>query len=174
MTDLTFEAALNDRTNEMLDACTRCANASRSARALSRPHIKDAAPADVIAGIIDFVRARRPGNLPAMGDVLTLRRLHRGVRRGRQSALLLAMARVAISRRHFEPPSNRDGLTKYRDTSRSDRLSQLQLERAALERARQGWGLDRAGRGAGLSSSTPLQRLRTPHIALLALDIMDS
>src|SRR5205809_725319 len=102
MTEFTFEAALQDRTAEMLDACTKCGKCVEVCPSAQPANITDADPSDVTT------------------------------------------------------------------------LSRLQLEREALERL---------GQGAA-SQSTPDEApdfvfytgcnvLKTPHIALLALDIMD-
>jgi Fe-S oxidoreductase len=179
MTDLTFEAALNERTNEMLDACTRCGKCVEVCPSAQPANIKDAAPTDVIAGIIDFVRG---GDGPEISRRWATSCTLSGAcieacDEGVNPRFLLAMARVAIRRRDFEPAQQRrDGVAKFRDTSREvTMLSRLQLEREALERLGQG----------STSQSTPKEApdfvfytgcnvLRTPHIALLALDIMDT
>jgi heterodisulfide reductase subunit D len=90
---------------------------------------------------------------------------------------LLAMARSAMRRKDLDlADRRRDGVTKFRETSRDvATLSRLQLGRAALERLGQG--------AASISTSheppdfvfyTGCNVLKTPHIALLALDIMDA
>ena len=90
---------------------------------------------------------------------------------------LLAMARSAMRRKDMDLTARRrEGLTKFRETSRDvATLSRLQLGRAALERLGQG--------AASISTSheppdfvfyTGCNVLKTPHIALLALDIMDA
>ena len=89
---------------------------------------------------------------------------------------LLAMARLAIAKAGSELPDRRRlGVEKYRDLSRDVTvLSRLQLDGEALERLGQ----------KSASVSTPVEApdfvfytgcnvLKTPHIALLALDIMD-
>lgn len=53
MTDLSFEAALNDRVGEMLDACTRCGKCVEACPSVQPAGIADASPTDVISGIID-------------------------------------------------------------------------------------------------------------------------
>jgi heterodisulfide reductase subunit D len=179
MTDLTFEAALNDRTNEMLDACTRCGKCVEVCPSAQPANIRDAAPADVIAGIIDFVRngdgpeiSRRWATSCTLSGAC-IEACDEGV----NPRFLLAMARVAIRRRDFEPvQQRRDGLTKYRDTSREvTMLSQLQLERAALERVGQRSASGPVpGEAPDFIFYTGCNVLRTPHIALLALDIMDT
>jgi hypothetical protein len=89
---------------------------------------------------------------------------------------LLAMARLAIAKAGSELPDRRRlGVERYRDLSRDVTvLSRLQLDGEVLERLGQN----------SASVSTPAEApdfvfytgcnvLKTPHIALLALDIMD-
>jgi heterodisulfide reductase subunit D len=179
MIDLSFEAALNERTNEMLDACTRCGKCVEVCPSAQPANIKDAAPTDVIAGIIDFVRS---GDGPEISRRWATSCTLSGAcieacDEGVNPRFLLAMARVAIRRRDFEPAQQRrDGVAKFRDTSREvTMLSRLQLEREALERLGQG------STSQSMPDETPdfifytgCNVLRTPHIALLALDIMDT
>src|SRR5882757_984830 len=163
----------------MLDACTRCGKCVEVCPSAQPANIKDAAPADVIAGIIDFVRG---GDGPETSRRWTTSCTLSGAcieacDEGVNPRFLLAMARVAIRRRDFEPAQQRrDGLTKYRDTSREvTMLSQLQLERAALERLGQGGASGPVpGEAPDFIFYTGCNVLRTPHIALLALDIMDT
>jgi heterodisulfide reductase subunit D len=179
MTDITFEAALNDRTAEMLDACTRCGKCVEVCPSALPAGIKDAAPADVITGIIDFVRG---GDGPEVSRRWATSCTLSGAcieacDEGVNPRFLLAMARVAIRRRDFEPAERRrDGLAKFRDTSREvTTLSRLQLEREALERLGQGTSSQSTpGEVPDFVFYTGCNVLRTPHIALLALDIMDA
>jgi Fe-S oxidoreductase len=179
MTDLTFEAALHDRTSEMLDACTRCGKCVEVCPSAQPANITDAAPTDIITGIIDLVRT---GDGPEISRRWATSCTLSGAciaacDEGVNPRFLLAMARVAIRRRDFEPAEQRrEGVARFRDTSRDvTTLSRLQLEREALERL---------GQGAASQSELPeapdfifytgCNVLKTPHIALLALDIMDA
>src|SRR6516164_2377704 len=89
---------------------------------------------------------------------------------------LLAMARGAIRRKDFDlTERRRDGVAKFRETSRDvATLSRLQLDRTALERLGQGAAsLASSGEPPDFIFYTGCNVLKTPHIALLALDIMD-
>ena len=90
---------------------------------------------------------------------------------------LLAMARLGIARAdNALPERRRQGVERFRDVSRDvTMLSRLQLDAEVLERLGQ----------KSASVSTPAEApdfvfytgcnvLKTPHIALLALDIMDA
>src|SRR5262249_23161065 len=93
---------------------------------------------------------------------------------------LLNMARVAMARSKYEPAERRRiGVQDFRKVSRDvTHLSRMQLTDAVLTRL--GQGPPSAGDDA-LHGATPdvvfytgCNVLKTPHIALLALDIMDA
>ena len=90
---------------------------------------------------------------------------------------LLAMARVAITKASNElPERRRQGIAKFREVSRDvSMFSRLQLDDEMLER------LGQKAASAAIPAETPdfvfytgCNVLKTPHIALLALDIMDA
>ena len=75
------------------------------------------------------------------------------------------------------PDRRRQGVERYRDLSRDVTvLSRLQLDGEVLERLGQkSASVSTPGRGARLRVLTPAATYsKTPHIALLALDIMDA
>jgi heterodisulfide reductase subunit D len=179
LTELGFETALNDRVSDMLDACTRCGKCVEACPSVSPANIADAAPRAVITGVIELLRtgdgpdASRRWATSCMLSGACIEACHDGV----NPRFLLAMARGAMRRKDLDlADRRRDGVTKFRETSRDvATLSRLQLGRAALERLGQG--------AASISASdappdfvfyTGCNVLRTPHIALLALDIMDA
>jgi Fe-S oxidoreductase len=90
---------------------------------------------------------------------------------------LLAMARVAIASNENElPERRRQGVARFRDVSRDvTMLSRLQLDAEALRR------LGQKSASAAIPAEPPdfvfytgCNVLKTPHIALIALDIMDA
>jgi heterodisulfide reductase subunit D len=180
MTDLTFEAALNDRVSNMLDACVTCGKCVEACPSVGPANIADASPVAVIAGVIDLVRsgegpqASRTWASSCMLSGDCIKACDYGV----NPRFLLAMARGAMRRKESDLATRRrNGLTRYRDTSREvATLSRMQLDHAMLERLGQG----AASASSSSSNEVPdfifytgCNVLKTPHIALLALDVMD-
>jgi heterodisulfide reductase subunit D len=177
--DISFEAALEARVEQMCDACTRCGRCVEVCPSVKPAGIADAAAEDVIAGIIDIIRTGRGADASrkwAQSCMLSgecIKACDEGV----NPRFLLAMARVALAKAEHElPERRRQGVEKYRDLGRDVTvLSRLQLDGEVLERLGQ----------KSASVATPAQTpdfvfytgcnvLKTPHIALLALDIMDA
>ncbi len=179
MTDLSFEAALNERVGEMLDACTRCGKCVEACPSVQPAGIADASPIEVISGIIDLVRSGDgPQASKKWASSCTLSgHCIEACDEGVNPRFLLAMARNAMRRKASDLPTRRrEGVSKYRETSRDvATLSQMQLDRAALERLGQGAAAVAAsGEVPDFVFYTGCNVLKTPHIALLALDIMDT
>jgi heterodisulfide reductase subunit D len=90
---------------------------------------------------------------------------------------LLAMARVAMVKAAIElPDRRRQGVQNFRNLSQDVvTLSRLQLDQTVLERLGQGSATVAApGEAPDFVFYTGCNVLKTPHIALLALDIMDA
>jgi heterodisulfide reductase subunit D len=176
--DISFEAALGERVADMLDACTRCGKCVEVCPSVKPAGIADASSQDIISGVLDIVRsgdgpeASRRWAASCMLSGECIKACNDGV----NPRFLLAMARLAIAKAGSELPDRRRlGVERYRDLSRDVTvLSRLQLDGEMLERLGQ----------RSASVSTPAEApdfvfytgcnvLKTPHIALLALDIMD-
>src|ERR1700730_16897038 len=172
----TFEAALAQRVDAMLDACTRCGKCVEVCP-VTGPGGVNAEPRDVIAGIIDIVRSGEGPQASrkwASACVLTgecIKACDYGV----NPRFLLGMARVAMARRKDEPrDQRRHGVEGFRKVALDgSHNSQMQLDDELLARLGQ--------RGSAQPDSPPdfvfytgCNVLKTPHIALLALDIMDA
>ena len=177
--DISFETALGERVEDMLDACTRCGKCVEVCPSVKPAGIADANSEDIIGGVLDIVRsgdgpeASRKWAASCMLSGECIKACDYGV----NPRFLLAMARLAIAKAGSELPDRRRvGVERYRDLSRDVTvLSRLQLDDEALARLGQ----------KSASVSTPAEApdfvfytgcnvLKTPHIALLALDIMDA
>ena len=162
----------------MLDACTRCGKCVEVCPSVKPAGITDATSEEIIGGVLDIVRsgsgpeASRRWAASCMLSGECIKACDYGV----NPRFLLAMARVAIAKNSNElVERRRQGVDRYREISRDvTMLSRLQLDTEALERLGQ----------KSASVSTPVEApdfvfytgcnvLKTPHIALLALDIMD-
>jgi heterodisulfide reductase subunit D len=175
MTD-TFETALSARVAAMADACTRCGKCVEVCP-VTGPGGVEAEPRAVIAGIIDILRAgdgpdasRKWANACVLsGECI------KACDYGVNPRFLLGMARVAMARRKDEPrDQRRHGVEGFRKVAREvTHISQMQLGDELLARLGQ--------KGNAEPDSPPdfvfytgCNVLKTPHIALLALDIMDA
>jgi len=134
---MTYEAALQDRVAEMVDACTRCGKCV-DACPITDPAGVTASPREVIDGVLDIVRqgdgneaARRWANSCVLsGECI------KACDEGVNPRFLLAMARVAMARTHDEPPARRrQGVMDFRKLGQDvNVLSRMQLTSDMLER----------------------------------------
>jgi Fe-S oxidoreductase len=185
MSETTFETALAARTSGMIDACTRCGKCVEACPVTGPAGVGDAEPATVISGIIDLLQGGEgTGAAQAWakgcvgsGDCIEV------CPESINPRFLLAMTRVALHRKAAELRDlRRKGIANFRLVADGVRvLSQIQLSDEELARL----GQAAAARLAAGSSVKEGERpdfvlytgcnvLKTPHIALLALDIMDA
>jgi Fe-S oxidoreductase len=179
MNGMSFEAALNGRVDQMLDACVKCGVCVDVCPSVEPAGIASVSAQDVIAGVLDIVRtgdgpdASRRWAASCMLSGECIKACAYGV----NPRFLLAMARVAMSRHTSGlPERRRDGVLKYRSTSQDVAvLSRLQLGTAVLERLGQGpASVAKPSEPPDFVFYTGCNVLKTPHIALLALDMMDT
>ncbi len=180
---MTFESALNARVDAMIDACTRCGKCVEACPITDAAGVT-AAPESVIGGVLDLVRT---GDGPeasrkwASSCVLSgecIKACDEAV----NPRFLLAMARVAMTKRRDEMPARRrQGVGDFRKLSQDVTvLSRMQLTSEMLERLGQRTDTSRRlGSTEGPEQPdfvfyTGCNVLKTPHIALLALDVMDA
>ena len=174
----TFESALAGRVAVMADACTRCGKCVEVCPVTGPGGVK-AEPRAVISGIIDILRT---GDGPeasrkwANACVLTgecIKVCDYGV----NPRFLLGMARVAMARRALEPgEQRRQGVDGFRKVAREvTHISQMQLDDGLLARLGQKpGGNPEPATPPDFVFYTGCNVLKTPHIALLALDVMDA
>ena len=176
----TFEAALNARAQSMADACTRCGKCVEvcpvtEPGGLSAEELKN--PATVIGGVIDIVRtghgndaARKWANACILsGECI------KACDYGVNPRFLLHMARVKMARLAEPAVQRKNGVDGFRKVAREvTQLSRIQLDDALLGRLGQGNPQEKRQDPPDFVFYTGCNVLKTPHIALLALDIMDS
>jgi heterodisulfide reductase subunit D len=179
MNEVSFETALSDRVDRMLDACTRCGKCVEVCPSVRPAGISDAKPKDVISGVLDIVRsghgpdASRKWAAACMLSGDCIKACDYGV----NPRFLLAMARVSLAKVANDLPNRRrQGVEKFRDLSRDvSVLSRLQLDGDVLERLGQkSASVSEPGEAPDFVFYTGCNVLKTPHIALLALDVMDA
>ena len=177
--DISFEAALGERVDQMLDACTRCGKCVEACPSVKPAGIADAAPEAIIGGILEIVRS---GDGPEISRIWAQSCMLSGecikaCDEAVNPRFLLAMARVAMAKAaHGLPERRRQGVEKYRDLGRDVTvLSRLQLDGEVLERLGQkSASVASPAQAPDFVFYTGCNVLKTPHIALLALDIMDA
>jgi heterodisulfide reductase subunit D len=174
----TFETALAERVATMVDACTRCGKCVEVCP-VTGPGGVNAEPVAVISGILDILRtgdgpeaSRKWANACLLsGECI------KACDYGVNPRFLLGMARVAMARhRDDSGERRRQGVEGFRKVARDvTHISQMQLDDELLARL----GQNPRSRTApepppDFVFYTGCNVLKTPHIALLALDIMDT
>lgn len=185
MAETAFEQALTARTAAMLEACTRCGKCVEVCPVVRPAGVGDASPDSVIAGVLDIVRTGEgpePSKAWAKGCALTgdcIAACDEAV----NPRFLLAMARVALAKHSSELRNRRkQGVENFRLVADGvNVLARMQLSENDLARLGQ-YVNDRLETG---STAKPGERpdfvfytgcnvLKTPHMALTALDMMDA
>jgi Fe-S oxidoreductase len=185
MTETAFETALRARTTEMIAACTRCGKCVEICPMVKPAGVGDAAPEDVISGVLDILRTGdglAASKAWAKGCALTgdcITACDEDV----NPRFLLAMARVAMAQQTSEARNRRkQGVENFRLVADGvNILARMQLNEIELSRLGQ-YVSERLHNG---STAKPDERpdfifytgcnvLKTPHMALTALDIMDA
>jgi Fe-S oxidoreductase len=173
-----FEQALSQRVDAMVDACTRCGKCVEVCP-VTGPGGVQAEPVAVINGVIDILRdgegseaARKWANACVLTGACI-----KACEYGVNPRFLLSMARLAMTRRENEVPQRRRvGVEGFRKVARDvTHISRLQLDDELLRRLGQKAGAPETETEAepDFVFYTGCNVLKTPHIALLALDIMD-
>jgi heterodisulfide reductase subunit D len=181
MGEATFEAALAGRVEDILDACTRCGKCFEVCPITDAAKIADAPPVAVLDGVMQILRT---GDGPAASRAWASACVSSGecikaCDYGVNPRFMLNMARVAMARAKHDPAaSRRIGVENFRAVSEGVKfLSRLQLDDAVLARLGQkpaGGSDPGAAERPDFVFYTGCNVLKTPHIALLCLDVMDA
>jgi Fe-S oxidoreductase len=177
-----FEDALTGRVEEIVAACTRCGKCVEVCP-VKAPAGVTASAQEVVSGVIDILRdgdgleasRRWASTCMLTGDCIT------ACDYGVNPRLMLTMARLAMAKAETEPRERRQrGVESFRKVNRDVTVeSRMQLEDDLLARL----GQNRAAATGEQANAAPpadfvfytgCNLLKTPHIALLALDIMDA
>jgi heterodisulfide reductase subunit D len=170
----TFAQALEGRAQEVLDCCTRCGRCFEVCPMTAPAGLADRKAADVVGGVLDIIKGGGSAAdsarwaqvcsgsgscIPACPEAVNPR-------------LMLALARVALQRRASVEEQHKKGSTGFANMGRGVRvLSRMQLPAEVLKRFR---GEARAEAPPEVVFYTGCNVLKTPHIVLLALDILDA
>jgi Fe-S oxidoreductase len=169
-----FAEDLKSRTQDVLDNCTRCGRCFEVCPMTAPAGLAGRNAADVVGGVLDLIRggAGAPDSerwaqvcsgsgscIPACPEAVNPR-------------FMLSLARVAMQRRATAEEQHSKGSAAFSKMGRGVRvLSRMQLPADVLRRFR----------GDGAADSAPevvfytgCNVLKTPHIVLLALDILDA
>ena len=179
MTDISFETALGEHVDDMLDACTRCGKCVEVCPSVRPAGISGVKSEEIISGVLDLVRtgegpeASRKWAASCMLSGECIKACDYGV----NPRFLLAMARLGAAKADSGlSERRRQGLQSYRDVGRDVTvLSRMQLDGEVLERLGQkSAAVSKPAEAPDFIFYTGCNVLKTPHIALLALDIMDA
>jgi heterodisulfide reductase subunit D len=169
-----FAEALQARAQDVLDSCTSCGRCFEVCPMTAPAGLAGKSPAGVAGGVLDIIRggAVSPDSQRwaqvCSGSGSCIPACPEGV----NPRFMLALARVAIQRRASVEEQHSKGSAAFAKMGRGVRvLSRLQLPADVLRRFR--------GEGAPPNAPevvfyTGCNVLKTPHIVLLALDILDA
>ena len=173
-----FDEALMSRVGEMADACTKCGACFKACPITGPAGIGEAKPEAVVSGVLDILRL---GKGPAESEKWAKSCIASGecikaCNYGVNPRFLLTMARLALIRAEKEPAERRkQAVNVFRRLGEDvSVLSRMQLSEEDLIRL--GQRPSKSEERAELPDVvfyTGCNVLKTPHIALLCLDIMD-
>jgi heterodisulfide reductase subunit D len=167
--------ALDERVEDMLSACTRCGKCVETCPMPANADIDVSKPKEIIGGIFDILRSGA-GSAAAehwarvcTGSGVCIKTCEEEV----NPRFLLAMARRTLLKRADQPARRARGRTQFMKMSRGVRvLSRLQLSPELIERLSPSSHPERS-EPPELIFYTGCNLMKTPHIGLLCLDVLD-
>ncbi len=174
-----FSEALQARTHEVLDNCTSCGRCFEVCPMPAPAGLANQNAADVVSGVLDIIRggsgtpaAERWAQvcsgsghcIPACPESVNPR-------------FMLAMTRIAIQRRNTIEQQHKNGSAGFAKMGRGVRvLSRMQLPAAVLKgfRSTETRNVKPVEAPPDVVFYTGCNVLRTPHMVLLSLDILDA
>ncbi|MBM3486321.1 MAG: (Fe-S)-binding protein [Alphaproteobacteria bacterium] len=173
-----FLAALDERVDEILDACTRCGKCLEVCPSASAAKIDKSDAGAVVGGVLDVLRS---GDGPAAslrwaevctGSGACIPACPEAI----NPRFMLAMARARRERALSPAPAmHKAGIGHFQRMSRGVRvLSRMQLAPDLLHRIGQTMDSEDGPADPEIIFYTGCNILKTPHIALLCLDVLDA
>jgi heterodisulfide reductase subunit D len=168
-----LEHALHDQVDEILARCTNCGACAEICPMPAPAGLDASAPQTLTAGILTVLRggtdaaaSRWAAVCSGSGHCIAV------CEHGVNPRLMLALARVADLHREAPAARRETGFTRFGAMTKGVRvLSRLQLPPETLARFRAG---EDDGAAPEVVFYTGCNVMKTPHIVLLALDIMDA
>jgi Fe-S oxidoreductase len=169
-----FAAALHARAQDVLDDCTTCGRCFEVCPMTGPAGLDGRKAADVVGGVLDIIRGGA-GSADAerwakvcSGSGSCIPACPEGI----NPRFMLALSRVALQRRATEAEQHKNGAENFSKMGRGVRvLSRLQLPTEVLRRFH---GASEPEASPEVVFYTGCNVLKTPHIVLLALDILDA
>ena len=175
-----FADSLAGRAADVLDACTRCGKCVEVCPMVEPAGLDAADAPGIVSGVTDLLAGGEgTGEAATWANVCTgsgycIPACPHGV----NPRFMLGLARTAVRRRQGEAPARRDGAEVFSGMSRGVRvLSRMQLPPDVLARinpTRRRGARPEAEAAPDVVFYTGCNVLRTPHIALLCLDVLDT
>jgi Fe-S oxidoreductase len=175
---LNYADALREQGRDIADACVKCGKCFEACPMTSPGGLNGENPKAVMEGIVEILRGQA-GSAAAQRwtEVCT----HSGTcipacDYGINPRLMMSIAGLAVQSSTDEHARRQAGLTAFNGMARNNRvITRLQLDPDQLSRVSPAPGASRqGGKRPDLLFYTGCNVLRTPHIALLCLDVLDA